>query len=1091
MTTKSRKRSSLLGIALLALAGAAGGLSAQSTTTAGIAGSIRTADGEAVPTAEVVIRNSATGVTNRAITGQNGRYFIPYLKPGAGYVVEVNALGYGTQREENVRLTLGDIYELNFTLQPQAVSAGEIRVTTARGDVFSPTHMGAQTTVDESAIEDQPSIDRHINDLAALSPYVSLTGDAPSVGGQNNRMNNIQIDGAVNNDVFGLAASGVPGGQANAKPIPIDAIAQFEVLVAPFDVRQAGFSGGLINAVTKSGTNQWTGSLYGYYRNENFLNNNLKYTLPVAGGGVAKDSLTTADFLDQTLGFSMGGPIVKDKLHLYAAGEFQRREYPLFYGISSDPARIRQSPDSIQRFINILENQYGFDPGDPTAYAQKNPNSNVFARLDWSPSEKHRITFRDNFVHASDASSPSRGGSYFTLSSGTYSFESNTNSAVLQVHSTFAQDLFNELLVNYERVRDRRNPLGSYPLIQVDNTSSLSSGTVNGTLQAGAELYSQANELDQDIVQITDNFTKVLGAHRATLGGQVEYYHFRNLFAPGTMGQWGFDSLTDFQGGNASSYFVNVPYGNLTVADLAAKFGVYNLSAYVQDEWTVNSQLTLSGGLRFDVPVMPDKPRSNPEFQQAFGLSTAVVPSGNFNISPRLGFNWQVPGDVMTQVRGGAGLFTGRPPFVWLSNQYGNTGHEMVALNCRGSNAPAFTSGAPPTTCADGTPATASGVMIVNVFDKDFRFPQELKISLAVDRELPWDLRATVEGLYTKSINQIAMKDLNFNYVGQSNPADAIGNRPVFGTPVDNSYDAMAPDRVNSAFGPVIELTNDSKNYAYLFNFELQRKFFENIDVRAAYTYSRAFATQNLTSSIATSNYGYNAISGDPNDPPVAPSSFDRPHKILLTASGTFFEKYGGTTLSAFYIGRSGKRYYYIYDGDVNGDGYETYGVVNNRNNDLAYIPNSSSEITWSPTGRPAAEDERLYNELVSLEPCLQESKGSIMEAFACQGPWSNQLNMKLQQGIPLPTQRGKVALTVDVFNVLNLLNHEWGLDQGPLYGDQYLLQLRGRDNATGAMQFDYYGPTVTQDGVQHAVKPYTTFFDSRWSIQTGVRVTF
>ncbi len=1089
MTNLFRKWSSLLGFALLV--GGAGGLSAQSTTTAGLAGTIRAADGTTVPAAEVVVRNAQTGVTNRAISGQNGRYFIPYLKPGAGYVVEVSALGYATERQEDVRLTLGDVYELNFTLRPEAVSAGEIRVTTARSDVFSPTHMGAQTTVDEASIADVPSIDRHINDLAAMSPYVSVTGDAPSVGGQNNRMNNIQIDGAVNNDVFGLAASGVPGGQANAKPIPIDAIAQFEVLVAPFDVRQAGFSGGLINAVTKSGTNEWKGSLYGYYRDENFLNDSLAYKLPVAGGGSVEQTLTTADFLDQTLGFSLGGPIVKDRLHLYAAGEFQQRKYPLQYGIDSDPAIIKESPDSIRRFINILENQYGFSAGDPSAYAEENPNSNVFARLDWSPSEKHRITFRDNFVHASDQSSPSR-GSYFTLSSGTYNFESNTNSAVLQVHSTFAQDLFNELLVNYERVRDRRNPVGRYPLVQVDNTSSVSSGSVNGTLQAGAELYSQANELDQDIVQITDNFTKVFGAHRTTLGGQLEYYHFRNLFAPGTMGQWGFDNLADFAAGNASSYFVNVPYGDLTVGDLAAKFGVYNLSAYVQDEWTVNPQLTLSGGLRFDVPIMPDKPRNNGDFQQAFGLSTAVVPSGNFSISPRLGFNWQIPGDMMTQVRGGAGLFTGRPPFVWLSNQYGNTGHELVALNCSGANTPTFTGSAVPTTCADGTPATASGVMVVNVFDQDFKFPQELKVSLAFDRQLPWDLQATVEGLYTKSINQIAMKDLNFEYVGQSNPADAIGSRPVYGYPVDNSYDAMAPNRKNSAFGPVIELTNDSKNYAYLFNFELQRSFFDNVDVRAAYTYSRAFSTQDLTSSIATSNYGYNGISGDPNDPPVAPSSFDRPHKILVSASGTFFEKFGGTTLSLFYIGRSGKRYYYIYDGDVNGDGYETFGVVNNRNNDIVYIPNNASEITWSPTGRPGAEDQRLFNELVDLEPCLSDAKGSILEAFACQAPWTNQLNVKLQQGIPLPTQRGKIALTLDVFNVLNLLNHEWGLDQGPIYSDINLLQLRGRDNATGAMQFDYYGPTVTDDnGVQNAVKPYTTFYDSRWSIQTGIRLTF
>ena len=1091
MTITRRTWSLLAGAFLLASFGWTGQVAAQGTTTAAISGFVRTVEGAPITAAEIVVRNVNTGVTNRTMTNQDGRYFIPYLNPGGGYTVEVSALGYGTEREENITVTLSSVFELSFTLRPQAVAAGEIRVTTARGDVFSPSHMGAQTSVSEEKINSQPSIDRHINDLAILSPYVSVTGDAPSIGGQNNRMNNIQIDGAVNNDVFGLASSGVPGGQANAKPISLAAIEQFEVLVAPFDVRQAGFSGGLINAVTKSGTNDWTGSLYGFYRNESFINSELPFEVEGAGGVILADTLRTEEFLDRTIGFSLGGPIIQDRLHFFTAGEFQQRQFPLQYGMSSAMGAIQQNPDSIQRFIDILEDTYGLEAGDPSAYALENPNSNFFGRLDWRVNDDHRVTLRHNWVDAADDDSPSRGGFAFELSSATYDFTSVTNSTVLQLHSTLSAESFNELLVNLQFIRDRRSPEGAYALIRADNVSDIGGGnTASGEIRAGAEFFSQANELDQDVFQITDNFTRILGDHRVTIGGQLEYYAFRNLFAPGVLGQWDFGSLADLEAGDASAYFVNTLYPG--VEDVAATFGVWNTGLYAQDEWTINPAFRLTAGLRMDVPFMMDEPRDNPDFEAAFDRSTSAVPSGNVQLSPRLGFNWQPEAAYATQLRGGIGLFTGRPPFVWLSNQFGNTGRELLGLNCTGANVPTFDPNSAPQTCADGTPATSGGVAVVNVFDEDFKFPQDLKVNLAVDRELPWGMRGTLEGLYTKAINQIALVDLNFIEVTNA-PAEAgIGDRPIYGTQIDQSFEAMAPNRVDDAFGPVMQLTNKSKNYSYLLSAELEREFFNTLDVLASYTFSRAFDTRSLTSSIATSNYGYAPIGGDPNDPDLSPSSFDRPHKVLVSATANLFEDFGGTQLTLFYLGRSGKPYSYVYDGDVNGDGYETFGVVNGRNNDLVYVPEASSEITWNPAGRPAAEDERLFNELVGLESCLQDARGSILERNSCRAPWVNTLNLKLEQGLPIPTERGRVHLMLDVFNVLNLLNQEWGLEQAPAFSEINLLQLRGRDNATQDMQFDYYLSTLRDESdVERAVLPYTTFFTSRWNIQAGVRIAF
>lgn len=1090
MTSTRRTWSSLLAMVALTGFGWIGSLSAQGATTAAISGVVRTAEGAPVAAAEVVVRNVASGVTNRTLTNGEGRYFIPYLRVGGEYSVEVTSLGYRTELEEGVRLTLGQVFELDFTLRPEALAVGEVVVTSARGDIFSPSRTGAGTTVNEAAIERQPTIDRHINDLAALSPYVSLTGDAPSIGGQNNRMNNIQIDGAVNNDVFGLADSGVPGGQADAKPISIEAIQEFEVLVAPFDVRQAGFSGGLINAVTKSGTNEWHGSVYGFYRNESFLNSELPFSVSGAGGITLQDTLRTDDFLDQTVGFSLGGPIIRDRLHVFAAGEMQQREFPLEYGIQSDPRSIQAHPDSINRFIDILENTYGLEAGSPAAYALENPNANFFGRMDWSPNDRHRITLRHNWVRASDDDSPSRAGFGFELSSATYDFESTTNSTVLQLHSQLANDNFNELLFNFQTIRDRRDPVGDYPLINVFNLSDVGGGDVAaGEFSAGAEFFSQANELDQDIFQVTDNFTKLFGDHRATIGAQYEYYRFRNLFAPGTLGEWDFDSLEDLEAGNPDSYFINTIYPG--VDDVASRFRVHNFSLYAQDEWTVNQRLTLTGGLRVDVPFLPDEPRENPDFAASFPGNTSDVPSGNPQVSPRIGFNYQIQGDMLTQIRGGIGLFTGRPPFVWLSNQYGNTGRELLGLNCTGANVPEFTPDNPPTTCADGTPATSSGVAVVNVFDEDFKFPQDLKVSLAVDRELPWGLRGSLEGLYTRAITQIALQDLNFMQVADAPAEPGIGDRPIYGTPIDFSFEAMAPNRVDDAFGPVIQLTNLSKNYSYLISAELERQFINALDIRASYTYSRAYDTRSLTSSVATSNYGFAPISGNPNNPELSPSSFDRPHRVLLSASGSFLEDFGGTRLTLFYVGSSGKPYSYVYDGDVNGDGYETFGVVNGRNNDLVYVPEDLSELTFSPTGRAPAEDQRLLSELIDMEECLQEQRGQIMERNSCRAPWFNRVNLKVEQGLPLPTQQ-RVQLTLDIFNVLNLLNESWGLEQAPTFSEINLLQLRGRDNATGNMQFDYYPfPIEDDEGIERAVLPYTTFFSSRWNIQAGVKLIF
>lgn len=1073
----------LLLCALLAVLGLPGGAHAQGVTTSAVAGRVLNQEQQPVAAAQVTATNQATGISQSVVTRADGRYLIAGLQPGT-YTVSASALGYGTQSQP-ARLVLSQTADVSFALTEQALVLETLTVSAEQSPVFSPTRTGTGTTVTESTIRDLPTLNRDFTSLAALSPYVTTTGAAPSIAGQNNRYNNIQIDGAVNNDVFGLAASGVPGGQANAKAISLDAIAEFQVQVAPFDVRQAGFSGGLINAVTKSGTNRFSGSGFFGYRDLGLIREELSFNAP--GVVPLPQTVTAGSFENKQYGFTFGGPIIRDRLHFFAATEWEDRVIPELFGISSGAASIRVQPDSILRFASLLEG-YGVNPGILDTYSLANPAGNVFGRLDFQVNPNHRLTLRHNHSRASDDDAASRGGSTFELESATYDFINRTNSTVLELQSQFGSQTFNEVIFNYQTVRDRRAPAPEYRygVVNVRTSSVVDGVSLSSTLRAGAEQFSHSNELDQNIFQLTNNLTRSMGAHRLTLGGQVEHYNFRNLFVPASLGVYSFNSLADFEANTPSSYTVTVPYTG--VDDPAARFDVLQLSAYLQDQWTVSPSLTLSLGLRADNQRLLDTPVSNPDFVAALGYDNAVVPESRVLLSPRVGFNWQALSGPQTQIRGGVGVFTGRPPFVWLSNAFGNTGRNTLTLVCSGANAPGFSANTP-TACVDGTTAAAGGVGLLNTLAEDFSFPQDVKASLAVDRELPFGFTATVEGLYTRAINAIYVVERNLRE-GRVVTEPGVGTRVVYGDPVASFATAYRARRINDTeFAHTAHAQNTNEPYSYLVSASLRRLFFGGLDLSTSYTYSRAFDIQTQNSSQATSNIGFSPVGYDLMDLPLTRSDFDRPHKVVVSAStSNLFSRFGGTDLAVFYIGQSGRPYSYTIDGDVNGDGYEDAALVSNRNNDLVYIPASTGEIAFQN-----ADQERLFNELVSLEPCLQEQRGQIMERNSCRAPWTNQVDVKLRQGLPIRAANG-LKLEVDIFNFGNLLNGEWGLQRGPANSTTDLLFLRGRvgNDPTAPMQFSYDSFTERdEDGVLRATKPYSTFFGSRYQIRVGARVDF
>jgi hypothetical protein len=1049
----------------------AGQALSQGVTTSAVSGTVTTAAGQPVVAAQVSVTDLRTGVVTGTLSDEQGRYFVPHLSPGGPYVVRAELIGYRASQRENVRLTLSQTERIDFELEQTAVELEGLSVSIERSDVFGRNRTGAATTIGQGEIETLPTISRSFVDFAQLSPYITpAEAGAVSVAGQNNRFNNIQIDGAVNNDVFGLADSGLPGGQGGAKAISLEAIQEFQILTAPFDVRQSGFTGGLINAVTKSGTNQLSGSLFGFHTNQALLSE--------------LDDQTNTDFNDTQFGFSLGGPLIMDQLHFFVNGEFEIQDSPnpgpSFSPGGSVTSGARDAnihPDSAARVIDVLEGM-GFDVGTTEAISLDNPRTNLFARLDWSFNERHRAVFRHNYSRARRDLSAFRTSSAFALSSNLAPFTSTTNSSVFQLFSRFGSRWNNELLVNLEFVRDKRDPAVTFPQIEVGVRSEIDGATVTSEMIAGAERFSQANTLDQDVIQLTNNLTGRFGDHTLTFGTHNELFGFSNTFFEGSIGIYQFDSVEDLAANQPSLYQIRTIGSTLSTP--ATEFSVLSLGGYVQDEWAISRQLNLMLGLRLDMPIMLDDPPTNPAVSASdFGQLTSEVPSGNLVFQPRFGFNWNSLGDRETQIRGGLGLFAGRAPYVWISNAYGNTGLESTFLTCNAGNIPALNAsnypGSEPRACLDGSTGAGS-VSFINLVDPDFKFPVDLKVSAGIDQDLGNGFSVTGEILYTKSIEQVAFEELNL--VGQQGTDASQGGRPIYGVPSANGFN---PVRVDPGLPYVVRVTNSSDNRALLLSGSLQGRYSDWLSFRGSYTYSKVEDTQGLFSSQATSNYGRNAIGGDPNDPALTSSSFERPHKVVLSATGSW-QLGGGFNLAVTpqYFGQSGQPYSFIVREDVNGDGYRGPGV--SRDNDLIYIPGSSSELIFRN-----AEDAAAFNDLIDSQECLSEQRGQIMERNSCRNPWSGMTNLRVALTMPR-VGSGNIELVADVINVFaSEVERITNIDRG-----YEVLRMRGRQGGTasGPLQYDYTGPRRNPDTGE--LTPFTVLSPlSQRQIQVGLRYNF
>ncbi len=623
---------------------------AQGVTTSAMNGTIIDSKGDPLPGANIIAVHVPSGTQYGTTSRIDGKYNLNALRTGGPYTVTVSFVGYKPQMTEVAKLQLGQNLNQDFTLYEAAVELGAITVVGDKNAIISGSRTGSSQNVSEKQLEELPTIGRSFQTFAKLSPMYS--GQNLQAAGRSNRYNNIQIDGTQYNDLFGLGSSGTPGGQTGTNPITLDAIQEFQVVIAPYDVRLGGFTAGGINAITRSGSNEFHGSVYGYGRNQELVGkfyNNLK------------DPVNK--FKEYATGFRLGGPIMKDKIFFFLNGEITGRDDPSTnLAIVSGPTNTLANALTIK---SILDGR-GFNTGDYKEYTTKQPSTKVFARLDFNIADNHKLNLHYNYVDAYQDILNSRSSSTsFAFDTYLYQIKDVTNNLVAQLNSTFGNTMANELIVGYTTIRDKRGPDGTLtPEVQVRE------GGV--TYEMGTDRYSSANKLDQDIFEVTDNFTYFFGNHTFTVGTHNEFFSFTNLFLRSFAGYYQYNSLTDLQNGDVAFYQRVAPRNG---KDPAANFPVAQYGFYAQDDWQIKPNFKLTFGLRVDIPTFPDLPYQNDSVSTYFpGMETNSAPSGNILWAPRVGFNWDVFSDRTTQIRGGVGVFTGRPAYVWISNQYCNTG---------------------------------------------------------------------------------------------------------------------------------------------------------------------------------------------------------------------------------------------------------------------------------------------------------------------------------------------------------------------------------------------------------------------------------
>jgi hypothetical protein len=1068
---------------------------AQGVTTGAIAGVVRdSTSGGPLEGARVVAVHVLSGTTYSAQTRADGRFTIPGMRVGGPYRVTASRVGYRQEIQNGINVALGATSDLRFGLRQVSVELEAITVTATTGTVFSSERTGAATTVSSEQIARLPTISRRVEDLLRLTPQYSPMSFGFSFAGQDNRLNNMTIDGSYFNNSFGLA--GQPGDRTGVTPISMDALEQLQVAIAPYDVRQGNFVGAGINMVTKSGTNDFAGSVFYNTRNNDYV-----------GTKAGPNKFNPGTFEYRDIGVSLGGPVIRNRLFLFASFEDDKQTAPgttftarpdTTVPVGGTTTRVLAA--DLDALSTYLQTNFNYATGPYQGYDFKIPSRRFLARLDFNLNERNKLSLRYNLLNSSSDQLVSNSTSLglgnrrtslnsLNFASSNYAILENIRSIVGEWNSSFGNKS-NNLIVGYNTSDESRKIISPpwFPEVEIF------SGATNYTT-FGFEPFTPNNKLVYNSYQLQDNFTIYMPKHSLTLGVSVEKYHSTNVFFPGAQSVYVYNSLADFYT-DANDYLANptrtvspvrlrrfqVRYANIPGLDEPVQpLDVLYSGAYVQDEWRPTQNLTLTAGLRVDAPKFKNTAYANSvadtmTFRDGSGApvqySSGSLPGVNLLFSPRFGFNYNVGGEQKTQIRGGTGIFTGRPAYVWISNQIGNTG--VLTGFIQADTTFAFPFNPDPDHYKPAPTGAPAATFQLALTDPKFKFPQLWRSNIAVDQRLPWGITGTAEYLYSKDVNGIA-------YINANLPAPQSAFTGPDGRP------RWTSNKIYAAVTDATVLTNQGRGYSWSISGSLERSFQSGLFAKVGYSYGESKNTVDA-GSIASGSWVGNQIAIDPNSPVAANSAFFPGGRVFAAMSYTKdFVGLGPTSVSVYFDGRSAGTDSYIFSNDMNGDG---------ATNDLIYIPRNIGEMNFTQltigtcpacTVYTAAQQAAAWEAYINQDRYLREHRGEYAGRNAILRPTFYRADVSLSQDLSrrIGGRANSLQVRIDILNFTNMLNKNWGVAQG-LVTTRPLVSA-GVD-ASGASQY-----RLANIGTQLISKSFQKLVTTNdvWRLQLGVRYGF
>jgi hypothetical protein len=1002
-------------------------------------------------------------------------------------------------------LTLAQELRQNFKLEVNQSQLEEVKVVASRSSIINSGRTGAATTVGNNQITTLPTLNRSLGDFARLDPRAN----GLSFAGRNSLYNNITVDGAFFNNAFALSST--IGGQAGASPISVDAIDQFQVLIAPYDVRQGMATGANINVVTKSGTNNWSGSGYYFGTDQGLVGNKI--------GDVVNQYGT---FARGQIGARIGGALIKNKLFVFGSFEQETQTDPgsnfVATRTGSEPNRSIAKAADLDRLKDFLNTKFKYNPGAYENWNKEKYSQKVNLRLDWNISDKHKFNVKYNYLRSYADINPSNSGSLsggrspsatvLPFQGSLYRINNNLDSYIAELNSTFSSSVANNLTVGYTAMRDfRQSPVNDNPFPTVD----IGNNDLNELTAFGYEPFSANNLLHSDIFQIADNLTIYKGKHVYTLGLAYETNSFMNGFAPNYFGAYQFKSIDDFiNSANGDTKVIPARYqqqwSNYTTFPFAEMKGS-TFSFYGQDEITAAKGLKLTFGLRADATSFPsyDEPKytntyvPSLTFRDGVKLTTNKFPESTVLWSPRFGFNWDVKDDKQTQIRGGLGIFSGRVPYVWLSNQLSNNGVLFGSENIANPTSRPFNPDVNAYRPAITLPLSPTAYNLA-VTDPNFKFSQVFRTNLALDKNLGDGWILGLEGIYTKDINAVYLENVNlpnstvkavgadnrmiFYTLGSNGLPSSVRNFQIYGNVKGVNAPLVGLNTVSSPnISDAVVIKNTDLGYSYAITATVSKSFENGLFASLAYTNSDSRSV-NDGGSIAQSQWRDRVVSGDPNENVASYSSFMQAHRFNAYGSYrlNYLNENASTTFGFTYSAAPAGRFSYTYSGDMNGD--------NQNANDLIFIPRSQSDIMLKDLGTyTAAQQWSDLDKYITQDSYLNSHRGHYAQRNGAELPWSANFDFKVIQDfyINVGGHKNTLQFTLDVFNFGNNLTSQWGLNQSTLRAG--LISYTGNDAATGkpVFQFPYRSGTT----------PLTETFQrsfglgSRWQAQFGVRYIF